>query len=373
MATLARLVLISITFAFVSNAHAVCMKTKDAFDRVCARDPKEDSACLSKGQGYYGWLKDSCIVKTGTEVAWPLLKDLDLDPALKPAHFARYKVDVIAKTLVYWNFQKSERPLITDEDVASVVVGSRTLYDQGYPLMAVSEASIPFIAQGGFRNLHQTGKCQDCVNKPELRSKVEDRLMRAKIETSYSSEFPDRPENRLRPKYAYGAFEKDLQGSLDVNPNIALNAYGNVYIAFKDRVKQRALIGNGDSLEASVYGVLNSPQVYSSGIAIKSIVFHTYYWIAKKLDFKRQFELMSPSTYYESQIWGNLTLDDVAYFLVNCPETKATDGTLQKTLKEHHLNIPVYECQAPEGLSGGRVTQNLPYAPYLEAGKRLYP
>lgn len=177
------------------------------------------------------------------------------------------------------------------------------------------------IQKQGFLNQFQVDHSKYMDRKH--RRIVEDRIFKSKIAFSQD---PQAVANYLRPKYTYLALDierndpryEELSGMFGMKIN---GLYGNVFAKFKDEVKQRSTMTPGDSLyllgsesgEAqTLYATQTSPP-------------RAYY-------------------YYEAQVWGELTLEDVDYILVNC-------GFGEKSLSAEEIEVikssgvDVFKCQ----------------------------
>lgn len=124
-------------------------------------------------------------------------------------------------------------------------------------------------------------------------------------------------EFRLRPKYAY--FIPSLD---DTNLKTTIsNEYGNVFAVLKNDIKRRSTFTLSDSMD----------------LKDKSKVF-TFYSIFPKV------KLIDLSNeYLEAQVWGDVKLSDVDYFLVNCSFSKKI--TLKEAINlEVKSGVPVHQC-----------------------------
>lgn len=186
-------------------------------------------------------------------------------------------------------------------------------------MMAFDPQYFRQIIENGFRNQHQVGHTQG-FDDNDSRAFREDLLLNLKLEINYNSTDRFRIQNEIRPKYAYGSFSK-LENEL--KPSF-LNQYGSVFAVFKPEVKSRTSFSNDDSLE-NFEGHMQ---------------FHTPYYMSSKLSS----EFNRLGKYYESQIWGKLTFDDVDYLLVNCPGFPKTSNEVIQILKENNLTTPVFSC-----------------------------
>ncbi len=170
------------------------------------------------------------------------------------------------------------------------------------------------ILRKGFLNQHQSGKSKGSFN-PDMRVRIEDSFTGLKLGTSESTA-------QLRPKYAFlnilgtaNLHEKKFDPTLQ---------YGNIGAVLKNTVKERSTWTSGDSL-------IN----YRRGRAYDHDA-------QTGLTFRGTFERNSlpnfswDHNYYEAQIYGEVDMNDVEYFLV---KEKYLAGPL-KVLKK-----PIYLIQ----------------------------
>jgi hypothetical protein len=196
--------------------------------------------------------------------------------------------------------------------------------------MRFSAAHIASLPTSGFLNVHQIRN--QSIQKQEnarQRDLVESSLARVRFENLPYVYQPDKESNFLRPKYAYMGFRQDF----GYNKSSDFFDYGNVVAVFKDEVKDRATFSVTDSLAHWA----------SQGVV------HNY-----SFDYCETAELRRTGPYWETQIFGPLTLDDVEYFMVNCPHTERLVNKNQisqlKGLKNNFgKSLEVFACASRDG------------------------
>jgi hypothetical protein len=229
--------------------------------------------------------------------------------------YKKYSSDLIAASLV-------ERMHDWDERAANVAQPSFD-YQSGTLLqMKFNDNEVTSILKSGFLNQHQIGH-SDGLYSPARRAQVEDSLIGVHLESQYQPGV-ENPVNGVRPKYSFLAFDNDPDGQHYAHFS---RDYGNIVAVFKDEIKDRTTFTPVDSLVSVEHlgSVKSYTTAYRSAQPIKKIT------IAK--DF---------GDYWEAQIWGQLSVGDVSYFLVNCPGDQPVAASSLATLEK--TNIPVYQC-----------------------------
>lgn len=223
--------------------------------------------------------------------------------------------------------------------------GGETLSDDvNYDFFANAQLQLAFppsvidgIREKGFLNQHQFAMPNTTgLYDPDKRRKFEDYLSGLNIEKTYSTD-PDARAHYIRPKYAFLALKEPL---LNFTPVVSA-AHGSAFAVLKDRVKARATITPFDSFSA-----------YRLSKTDWNKVRRTFFSKSVPAEFT---EAASENGYWEAQIWGALTLEDVRYFLVNCGSVSPTAGEIEKLVRVAGSlapKIPVYEC-ADEKFPGG--------------------
>ncbi len=199
--------------------------------------------------------------------------------------------------------------------------------------MAFEEKYFDSIQKNCFLNQHQVGTSKGILN-PKHRARQESSMAGLELETPYQ---PDRenPVHRVRPKYAF----LGIQSPRSAMSQSLINQYGNVIAVFKDEVKSRSTFTPGDSLE----------------IGAEITDTHSFH-------FRSDQALAQRHRYYETQIWGEVCLQDVAHFLVGCDSDRPVTPETRKKLQA--TGIPVHKCVVTDANKDG-------FPEKLEAGKRL--
>jgi hypothetical protein len=238
-----------------------------------------------------------------SEMLIPEILDLKPGDTLNEETYLKYNSKLIAISIVQWlraqkndsNLEKSNYDLRKNTRIA----------------MAFDVAYLPEIIKKGFLNQHETGKSKGLYNLHK-RATQENSLLKLNLEPSYGQYGP--LVNRVRPKYAYLLLDnqsKDESFKGDISTQ-----YGDVYAVFTDDVKDRSTFTGGDSLDMEAgFG-----DVYT-------------FWYESYLTLQQQF--------WEVQIWGDLGITDVKYFLVNCHKPLGKE----KLNKLKGTRRPVYDCK----------------------------
>jgi hypothetical protein len=299
-------------------AWGTCLTLEKGLDRYCARSPKDDIACHKSNKKTYGFHEESCFLSNYESIK--AIYDLENNDILPPEVLQKYSIDSIARTLVFRNFQKNIRPRLVDEELISP---SRDLYADSQFQMSVHLKDFPGIIANGFKNQHQTHTTAGC-NCVKERSALEDILLGITIEETYDGQTHlERKANHIRPKYCFYGFSKFAEG---YTPGYQ-SQYGEIVAVFKNTVKKKATVTQGDSLDIGSKVQTWSPYYEATGetFPLKGI-------------------------YYEAQLWGEIGISDVAHFLVGCFKDEAENvrGTAKKilsNLSNAGLKIPLYTCQ----------------------------
>lgn len=289
----------------------VCLEVPQALDRVCARDVENDEQC--GGVGRYAFIRESCLIGDKNELI-PEIVQVKYKGAVPPSVYSEYSPEKIALSLIYRRFQNFERPLLKEDDV---IHPAYPLYANQFPMMAFNLKNLPLILREGFRNLHQTGEGNGLRNTA-WRAEVENFLLGVDLEKTRSG---DRAAvvHRVRPKYAFGMFARPFA---TLEPG-TVSDYGEFLTLFKSRVRRRMTVSSGDSLNNYRNARFQLMTMYSSAAVF-------------------QFERLG--FYYENQIWGDLTTDDIDGFLAECPGHSGRASDLIQVLKAQNSDLPVYEC-----------------------------
>ncbi len=184
-------------------------------------------------------------------------------------------------------------------------------------VMAINFGLFKKIQDNGFLNQHMTKSSNGTLN-PARRADAEDSFLGVKLEAKYDS--VGKLVHKIRPKYSYLLLDAPHSGMGDT---IVTNQYGNIFFKFKDSIKNRSTFTPGDSL------TLNTLQVPYGG------TFTFYYRSSKTMS-------MLETRYWEAQIWGELTLKDVDYVIVNCPGFATLSDADIEVFKQQDLDV--YGC-----------------------------
>ena len=213
-----------------------------------------------------------------------------------------YDSRIVAASLVR-RLEKEENALAQNPDY--------DYYQDSKIQMAFWERLIEPIANGCFKNQHQThtsGGMYDGYGRASL----ENRMIRVKLEPSYN-DAPANPVDNIRPKYAYLGLQKPKPSLITRFDPI----YGNIIAVFKDEVKDRTTFTPGDSL------VVDASET-------------------RTLHYRSTIPLQLQAVYWEAQVWGELCVRDVDYFLVNCRNLSDVSTGAIERLKALHK--PIYKC-----------------------------
>jgi len=183
-------------------------------------------------------------------------------------------------------------------------------------IMGVSFNILELIKENGFLNQHQTKSTKGALAYSRRRI-YEDNAIGVRVERRDEYVNGQSVANTLRPKYSYLVLDKAHPGiKTKINPQ-----YGNVFVVFKNKMKLRSTFTAGDSLDTEADW--STTYTYS-------------------LNLNRFPRLKKDYDYFESQVWGELTLKDVDSFLVNCIEPL----TAQQISQIKDLGKPVFNCYA---------------------------
>lgn len=291
-----------------NTSPTACLAMKEALDRVCARRPSKDPTCPTDTLAYH---RESCLIGEKNDLIQEVVQ-LPNASFIPKEIYQKYEPEKIALSLIYRRFQTVDRPKITSEKLAKP---SFLLYEDAEPLMAFGAGNLSAIIQKGFLNQHQTRTTGGSRNL-DNRQSTENRFFQLALEQAWVDD-SNSIVNFLRPKYAFGHYKKSYPGLT----HEFHYQYGNVHVAFKNVVKKRTTITNSDSL------------------GFTGVYVETFF----QPDPKDMLDRSTGQYYREAQIWGRLTIQDVAYFLVDCINPSG-DGVIS-TLKAANLDIPVYSCQ----------------------------
>lgn len=301
--------------ASFAQAEPLCLTIVEGLDRMCARDLVADANCAQQPKTL-AWVADSCVIHQGDEVS-PEIINLENGQAVAEEIYEKYEASKIATSLIYRYFQKVERPKISEADVRRP---SYPLYQQADSVLAFDSKYIESIIENGFLNQFVTNNRPRKDGYMDRRVSTENFLSRLQLSQSYK--LGNYPINHVRPKYAYGIF-KSVQKTQVYN---SVNAsYGGTFAVLKDSLKKRMTLTNMDSLAGHV---LND-----RGLSQVSMYFQS-----------SQFRFPPSVGYYETQVWGEIKITDVSYFLSGC-FGEAVDQRLIDALAARKISVPVYRCK----------------------------
>lgn len=136
------------------------------------------------------------------------------------------------------------------------------------------------------------------------------------------------PYNRIRAKYAYlFVTNKDI----DIGNTVFRNQYGHYGAVFKNEVKSRSTWTPSDSLGVSGHHVYTFQDHF---VQIKA------------------FQDMFAKYYFEIQIWGDLRISDVAYWVV--PEGANEETQIYKLMKATGIPIKQYIMEETIRINGNK-------------------
>jgi hypothetical protein len=326
------LVLVLSIFLDSAFAAEICLDT-DA-PAYCVRSLAPHSC--PQGKSLYH--KESCVVPNET-LDTALGKERN--SVIPDSLYETYSDSEIAAALIR-RMRDSE---IQQERLANPIRTNLDLYAETEILMAMPYKYVGSAAENGFLNFHQIGHTEGNVEgdgfddseerKGTQRSQIEDLMVGIRLEERYLRSPYIKKINSLRPKYAFLQFNRPSQA--DLLPNSIYSQYGGVFFVFKDHVKRRSTFTENDSLCTRCL----EDQ--------KPIGNRTFYSDFSKAVFDRRGR-KGPGNFFESQIWGKLTFNDVSHVLVNCRKTprqlpfEQIDWWSIQKLK-YVYGLPVFQCE----------------------------
>lgn len=236
---------------------------------------------------------------------------------IKLAHSADFDSRSLARELII----KKEI-----KDMNRPVDPSAPVYDfmnKSKIILAFNIKYLPLIKQNGFLNQFQVDHSVNMDRKHRML--VEDQIIESKLKRSGSK---NAKEHYLRPKYAFLTLDLDANDKSyqEFNGQFGIHItsdYGQIYAKIKDDVKERSTFTAGDSLYIFGSKTGDARTFKSTQTTPKGAY---YYW--------------------EAQIWGELSLSDVDYVLVNCKNER---GSIEKVSAEEvqqlkDSGLEVFEC-----------------------------
>jgi hypothetical protein len=195
--------------------------------------------------------------------------------------------------------------------------GEKVLGDDTEMIMMVPSGLFDAIERKGFLNQHQT-RTTGGQHRETDRFEAEQELAMLRLPFGALE---------LLPKYAVLDVQKSGLGTYPLPTQ-----YGGVAVVFKAGVSERATWTYADSLDYS-----QKSGRFDTGGANNPVLARTFLYERKKEDRNRC------GNYCEAQIWGKLSLDDVAYAMVR--DSEPVPDALARA------GIPVYDYSVPDSTS----------------------
>ncbi len=314
-------------------ASTICLNQNLKSRTLCARQSDADQSC-KKNQ--LAWIKESCIDPDKHQLVPELVENINPSSViLKTDIFRKYTATQIAQSIVYhaslhMDKRELEKP-------------SYDLYSNANLFLQFQTKYLPSIIDRGFLNQFQTGTSQGILTSAG-RNMAEEYLS--------SVIFPGDSNvqeivNQVRPKYAYVFFEKQ---DSRIDQNWVEYKYGKIFAKLKDDIKNRTTFSNDDSLDAA-RGLLRNIKPYDYKHS-------TLYNSEENLIMKR-------GSFYEAQIWGPLSYDDVEYLVVDCFTGDSEADETIAILKERKSKVPLYKCIFQQNENNDHFV--------IRRGQKLYP
>ena len=312
-----------------------CLTSSEGLKNVCARVPSKDSNCYNSELAFdlnscLG--ENSLLLNTKYKIfencsgfycpgEMEIVSKLPLFPV---EILKKYDTKKIAKSLVARHHKQKEIQNIRLDQ-------SYSLYSDTKIVMEVPLGILRKITRNGFLNTHQTNT-SSAFNDRQWRKRREQLFFRLKLPSG--KKILDKVDELL-PKYAYVIPSSDAQSEFGKSP---MRGYSDTLIVFKDEVKKRSTLTNGDSLFGM--GSASLLDVSDSGYIMQPLTFYSTKVSTKHYD--NAFIEMKES-YIEAQIWGELKMDDVDYVILGCYD-KLSKKQIRKALRSIPDNISVYNC-----------------------------
>lgn len=298
--------------ANLAHASTICLKQDLNNRALCARQSDADQMCK---EDQLAWIKESCIDPDKQKLVPELMQNINSSSViLKTDIFREFTSTQIAQSIVY---RASLRM-----DKRELEKPSYDLYSNANLYLQFPDKYLPSIIDRGFLNQFQTGTSQGILTSVG-RKKAEEKLSGVIFPNDNTIQ---EIVNQVRPKYAYVFFEKQ---DSHIAQNYVDYKYGKIFAKLKDHIKNRTTFSNDDSLDAA-RGIFKSIKAYDYKHS-------TLYNSEENLTLKR-------GSFYEAQIWGPLSYDDVEYLVVDCfKENSVADATIA-ILKERKSKVPLYQC-----------------------------
>jgi hypothetical protein len=297
-------------YYWLNEGAGQCAAASAEGDFISAVDASKCSGstltCL-KGSGVLASSSTAMIEGTMYHLI-PQILDLKNGQTVPSAIYKEYSPDLIAASMV-------DRFHLRNEASDNVAKPAEDFPDNALVQMYINSTDLASIRKDGFLNEHQTGTSGGTMD-PALRAQSEDKYIRLNLEPTYVDGIKN-PVNDVRAKYSFLSFYRDSTGQ---EHSTFDNQYGNIIVTFKDEIKDRSTFTPGDSLS----------DVGNAGFTV-----YTF-------KYRSNSPIQLVDSYWETQIWGNLTLADVKYFLINCPGSAGLSDDEMAQLKK--TGIPVYQC-----------------------------
>lgn len=297
----------------ISSTAYTAGEAKDAFGN---ENWKVSSAVISSDS------KPTAIIEEQAYYLIPEILDMRDRETVPSEIYIKYDSRLIAASLVYRLHESREQQ--DNAFAPETDFKTRTVIQMRFPPELISS-----IAQKGFLNQHQLEHARGDVRRLG-RAQTEDRMIGVRLENDYVESF-ENPVNFVRPKYAFLGFDRDANG--EQHSAMENSRYGGAVAVFKDDVKNRATFAPQDTLG-------------TSGRSTRTF------------NYRSTERLALVDSFWEAQIWGKLTLSDVAYLLIDCPNEPKTPDTMLNSIKA--TGLPIYKCEYAKDHS------------HIERGKRIY-
>lgn len=335
--TVLRKIPVSLLFLVANSlsfqAKAECLSKKEILERVCARKPSEDAFCEARGRKLLGAYAESCIGNRKLSNLIPGILKLKTGESIPPKVYEKYGATKIAESMTYRLFQAFERKRI--ENDPGFLKPKFDPWAQGRIELVFSGKSIHTLIERGFLNSYQTAATAGVTEAQSKLFLLENTLMGLKTEPTLGGTVGGLGVlNMLRPKYANFGYERP---SGDIRPGY-YGKPGDVVAVMNSDVKRRAEWSTGDAYDLQ-YHYDDSCEKYR----------HSFY-DPTQLDFT------GPDLYYGAQIWGELSLKEVAYFLVGCFGA-SPDQSFFDSLKNLETPVPSFKCKLVTFPNGAQVLQ----------------
>lgn len=184
---------------------------------------------------------------------------------------------------------------------------------------------IDSIIKNGFMNSYQTGHSGGAPERPLIESMLINATINIRAQHEKLFE--------LLPKYAlFDLPEKFIKRQFIRKDT---NQFGNIIAVYKDKIKSRATVTCGDSLDMWAFSGL-----FSKSRDLRNLT--PYLRTKKHLCFDYTIKPYKNIEYWEAQIWGKLTIKDVKHFIIGCEEFQPiSDADLKNLIA---VGAPIYKC-----------------------------